>query len=123
MSQYRNEQLGSDDRRLRTAAERIAPIPTVTFHPMTSSTASQLHPKLKFNDRDYEFNELPRTAQLLLNDLMRIDQQIGQLQFELRHLQAAKQVYGTSLRKAMDEETQHPSQADGASSEHGTEAA
>lgn len=90
---------------------------------MTSSTATQFHPKLKFNDRDYEFNELPRTVQLLLNDLMRIDQQIGQLQFELRHLQAAKQVYGASLRKAMDEEAQHPSQADGASSEHGIEAA
>ncbi|MEB3166091.1 MAG: hypothetical protein VKO65_05405 [Cyanobacteriota bacterium] len=90
---------------------------------MTSSTATQFHPRLKFNDRDYEFNELPHTAQLLLNDLMRIDQQIAQLQFELRHLQAAKQVYGASLRKAMDAEAQHQNQADGASSEHGSEAA
>lgn len=71
---------------------------------MTITTEPQVRARLKFNDRDYEFDELPRPAQLLLNDLMRIDQQIGQLQFELRHLQAAKQVYGSSLRRTMAEE-------------------
>lgn len=71
---------------------------------MTTTTAPQPNLKLNFNDRDYEFSELPRTAQLLLQDMMRLEQQITQLQFELRHLQAAKQSYGTSLRKAMSEE-------------------
>ena len=72
--------------------------------PMTTTTAPQPNLKLNFNDRDYEFSELPRTAQLLLQDMMRLEQQITQLQFELRHLQAAKQTYGASLRKAMREE-------------------
>ncbi|MCP9878010.1 hypothetical protein KBZ17_15520 [Cyanobium sp. A2C-AMD] len=72
--------------------------------PMTTTTAPQPNLKLNFNDRDYEFSELPRTAQLLLQDMMRLEQQIAQQQFELRHLQAAKQTYGASLRKAMSEE-------------------
>lgn len=71
---------------------------------MTTTTAPQPNLKLNFNNRDYEFEELPRTAQLLLQDLMGLDQQIGKLQFELRHLQAARQVYGASLRKTMNEE-------------------
>jgi hypothetical protein len=73
---------------------------------MTSTAAPQLNVRLNFNNRDYEFEELPRTAQALLQDMMQIDKQIGQLQFELRHLQAARQVYGSSLRKTMNEEGQ-----------------
>jgi hypothetical protein len=71
---------------------------------MTTTTAPQTNLKLNFNNRDYAFAELPRTAQLLLQDMMQLDQQIGRLQFELRHLQAARQVYGNSLRKTMNEE-------------------
>lgn len=88
---------------------------------MTSAPGTQNHPKLTFHDRDYEFNELPRPAQLLLNDMMRIDQQISQLQFELRHLQAARQVYSASLRKAMDDELQKSEH--GPDGDFGTEAA
>lgn len=73
---------------------------------MTTSSATQPALKLNFNNRDYEFDELPRTAQMLLQDMMRLDQQIGKLQFELRHLQAAKQVYGSSLRKTMNDEAE-----------------
>ena len=77
---------------------------TSGYFQMTTTTAPQPNLKLNFNDRDYEFSELPRTAQLLLQDMMRLDQQITQQQFELRHLQAAKHTYGASLRKAMSEE-------------------
>lgn len=73
---------------------------------MTSTVAPPTNLKLNFNDREYDFSELPRNAQLLLQDMMRIDQQINQLQFELRHLQAARQVYGRSLGKAMTDEQQ-----------------
>jgi seryl-tRNA synthetase len=73
---------------------------------MTSTVAPQPNLKLNFNDREYDFSELPPNAQLLLQDMMRIDQQINQLQFELRHLQAARRVYGSSLGKAMSEEAQ-----------------
>ena len=77
--------------------------PLDTFQ-MTTTTAPQPNVKLNFNDRDYEFSELPRTAQLLLQDMMQLEQQITKLQFELRHLQAAKHTYSTSLRNAMSEE-------------------
>jgi hypothetical protein len=42
----------------------------------------------------------------MLQDMMRIDQQINQLQLELRHLQAARRVYGPSIGNAMSEEPQ-----------------
>lgn len=78
---------------------------------MTTTTPQATNLKLNFNNKDYEFSDLPRTAQLLLQDMMQIDQQISKLQFELRHLQAARQVYGSSLRKTMaEEEAEHPSE-------------
>jgi iron uptake system EfeUOB component EfeO/EfeM len=70
---------------------------------MTATTAPQSL-KLNYKDRDYDISELPRTAQLLLQDMVRLDQQISQLQFELRHLQAARQIYSSSLLKSMNEE-------------------
>ena len=78
---------------------------------MTTTTAPQTNLKLNYNDRDYEFSELPPTAQVLLQDMMRLDQQVNQLQFELRHLQAAKHTYSASLRKAMNEEANAESSA------------
>lgn len=71
---------------------------------MTSTATAPTNLKLNYNDREYPFEELPRTAQLLLQDMVRLDQQISQLQFELRHLQAARQMYGNSLRKTMQED-------------------
>lgn len=87
---------------------------------MTTTPTAQPNLKLNYNNRDYEFDELPRTAQLLLQDMMRLDQQIGTLQFELRHLQAAKQVYGSSLRKTMNDEAEEQGHegGDGHSHEH-----
>lgn len=73
---------------------------------MTSTVAPQTNLRLNFNDREYDFSELPRNAQFLLQDMMRIDQQINQLQFELRHLQTARRVYYSSFGKAMSEELQ-----------------
>jgi hypothetical protein len=79
---------------------------------MTTTTPQATNLKLNFNNKDYEFSDLPRTAQLLLQDMMQMDQQISKLQYELRHLQAARQVYGSSLRKTMvEEEAEHPSEA------------
>jgi hypothetical protein len=71
---------------------------------LTSHAEPQANLRLNFNNRDYEFSELPRNAQLLLQDLMGLDQQISKLQLELRHLQAARQMYGARLRKTMNEE-------------------
>ena len=81
--------------------------------PMTSTATAPTHLKLNYNDREYPFEELPRTAQLLLQDMVRLDQQISQLQFELRHLQAARQTYGNSLRKAMQDELQEAERSGG----------
>ena len=84
---------------------------------MTSSIAPQSHVKVNFNDREYEFSELPPNAQMILQDMVRLDQQIGQLQFELRHLQAAREVYGRSLGKTMNEEAashEHSGESDNA---------
>lgn len=67
-------------------------------------TDQQATLRLNYNNRDYEYGDLPRNAQLLLQDIMRLDQQIAQLQFELRHLQAARHVYGSSLGRAINEE-------------------
>ena len=94
----------TEHRRSCPLGQRSSPLGPLETFLMTTTTAPQPNLKLNFNDRDYEFSELPRTAQLLLQDMMRLEQQITQLQFELRHLQAAKQSYGTSLRKAMSEE-------------------
>lgn len=69
---------------------------------LTSHAEQQANVRLNYNNRDYEFSELSRDAQLLLQDIMRLDQQIAQLQFELRHLQAARHLYGSSLRQAMN---------------------
>jgi hypothetical protein len=83
----------------------------ITHLMMTTTTPQATNLKLNFNNKDYEFSDLPRTAQLLLQDMMQMDQQISKLQFELRHLQAARQVYGSSLRKTMaEEEAEHPSE-------------
>lgn len=71
---------------------------------MTSSSATKANVKVNFNNRDYAFEELPRNTQLLLKDLMRLDEQISQLQFQLRHLQAAHHTYSASLRQAMNEQ-------------------
>lgn len=65
---------------------------------MTTTTPQATNQKLNFNNKDYEFSDLPRTAQLLPQDMMQMDQQISKLQFELRHLQAARQV-GASERR------------------------
>jgi hypothetical protein len=80
---------------------------------MTTATAPQVNLRLNFNNRDYEFEDLPRSAQVLLQDMVRIDQQISELQFQLRHLQAARHTYGSSLSKAMKDEEQNPDHADG----------
>ena len=79
---------------------------------MTSTATAPTHLKLNYNDREYPFEELPRPAQLLLQDMVRLDQQISQLQFELRHLQAARQMYGTTLRKTMQDEEQQADRAE-----------
>lgn len=71
---------------------------------MTTTTEPQTTLKLNYKDRDYDYSELPRRAQLILQDMVRLDQQVNQLQFELRHLQAARQVYSSSLLKSMNDE-------------------
>ena len=70
---------------------------------MTTISAPPINLTLNFNNRDYDFSELPRTAQLLLQDMVQIDQQLSKLQFELRSLQAARQSYGIRIRQAMTE--------------------
>lgn len=88
---------------------------------MTTTTAPQPNLRLNFNNRDYEFDELPRTAQLLLQDMVRLDQELGTLQFQVRHLQAARQAYGARLRQTMNEEVEgNPNDGD-AGTDHGGE--
>jgi seryl-tRNA synthetase len=71
---------------------------------MTTIASPTTNLKLNYNNRDYEFEELPHGVQLLLQDLMRMDQRINELQFELRHLQAAKQIYSINLQRTMREQ-------------------
>ncbi len=70
---------------------------------MTTTAAPQANLKVNINDRDYDYSELPQKAQLVLRDMMRIDQRMSELQFELRHLQAARQLYGSGVRQAIQE--------------------
>ena len=88
---------------------------------MTTTTAPQTTLKLNYKDRDYEFSELPRTAQLLLQDMVRLDQEVSQLQFQLRHLQAARQVYSSNLVKSMssEESAKHSANGNGSEGEDG----
>ncbi|MFM7312578.1 MAG: hypothetical protein ACKO0M_05325 [Cyanobium sp.] len=80
---------------------------------MTTANAPHVNLRLNFNDRDYTFQELPQTAQQLLKDIAGLDQQIGQLQFDLRHLQAAREVFSTALRTTMVNQTQGSDDSDG----------
>lgn len=80
---------------------------------MPSATAAQYHLKLNFNERDYEFQELPEKAQDLVKDLMRLEEKISELSHELRHLQAARDMYSANLRATMMREGQNPEHHDG----------
>jgi hypothetical protein len=76
---------------------------------MTTTTAPQITLEFNYKDRDYEYSEIPRTAQLLPQIMVRPNQQVSELQFELRHLQAKKQVYSSNLVKSVgpEETTEH----------------
>ena len=78
---------------------------------MTATASAPTNLKVNINDRDYDFSELPRTAQLVLQDMMRVDKKINELQFELRHLQAARQLYSSGVRKAMQDENMDQAEA------------
>jgi hypothetical protein len=60
--------------------------------------------KVNINGQEYNFEDLPKNAQLLLQDLMRMDTEMNELQYRLRQLQAAKQVYLSSLQQTMSDE-------------------
>ena len=85
---------------------------------MTTTAAPQANLKVNINDRDYDYAELPQKAQLVLRDMMRIDQRISELQFELRHLQAARQLYGSGVRQAIQEEGVHENDSEQAGNGH-----
>ena len=85
---------------------------------MTTTAAPQANLKVNINDRDYDYAELPQKAQLVLRDMMRIDQRISELQFELRHLRAARQLYGSGVRQAIQEEGVHENDSEQAGNGH-----
>lgn len=69
---------------------------------VTSTASSKM--KVNINGQEHAFEDLPKNAQLLLQDLMRMDNEINELQYRLRQLQAAKQVYLSSLQQTMSAE-------------------
>ncbi len=61
--------------------------------------------KVNINGQEYTMQDLPQNVQVILQDLMRMEQEIKELQYRLRQLNAARQVYLSSLQQSMAQQT------------------
>jgi hypothetical protein len=55
-------------------------------------------PVFGIDGQDYPVDQLPDGVRMMVGDLLRISQEIQELQYRLRHMQAAQQVYVNSVR-------------------------
>lgn len=65
--------------------------------------------KVNIDGQEYAMNDLPQNVQVILQDLMRMEQEINELQYRLRQLNAARQAYLSSLQQSMAQQPASPS--------------
>ena len=69
---------------------------------MTDATsqeqAAQQPALLTIDDQAYEVNAIPDEIKVLVNDLIRVDQELSELQYRVRHAQAAQQTYIATIK-------------------------
>ena len=53
---------------------------------------------LTIDDTAYEISSIPDEIKVLVNDLIRVDQELAELQYRLRHTQAAQQTYVATIK-------------------------
>jgi hypothetical protein len=69
-----------------------------------TSAANRSQVKVNLNGEEYNLEDLPKNAQMLLQDLMRMENEMNELQYRLRQMQAARQVYLANLQQVMASE-------------------
>jgi hypothetical protein len=67
--------------------------------------------KVNINGQEYAMSDLPDNVQVILQDLMRMEQEIKDLQYRLRQLNAARQVYLSSLQQSVAEQSTSAAEA------------
>ena len=72
---------------------------------MTDDASQEPNPPqpslLTIDDRAYEISSIPDDIKVLVNDLIRVDQELAELQYRLRHTQAAQQTYVATIKSEL----------------------
>lgn len=56
---------------------------------------------LTIDNTAYEISAIPDEIKVLVNDLIRVDQELAELQYRLRHTQAAQQTYVATIKSEL----------------------
>lgn len=67
-----------------------------------SASVEQERPVFNIDGVTYAMDSLPETVTLLINDLLRFNQEQGELQYRLRTIQAAQQTYVAVIKQELD---------------------
>lgn len=67
-----------------------------------SQSPQQERPVFNIDGVTYAMESLPESVTLLINDLLRFNQEQGELQFRLRTIQAAQQTYVAVIKQELD---------------------
>jgi hypothetical protein len=57
---------------------------------------------LTVDDKTYNVDSIPDEVKILVNDLIRVNQELGELQYRLRHGQAAQQTYVATIKAELE---------------------
>jgi len=57
---------------------------------------------LTVDDKTYDVASIPDEVKVLVNDLIRLNQELGELQYRLRYSQAAQQTYVATIKAELE---------------------
>ncbi|MBM3938673.1 MAG: hypothetical protein FJ333_08505 [Sphingomonadales bacterium] len=57
---------------------------------------------LTVDDKTYDVANIPDEVKVLVNDLIRLNQELTELQYRLRHSQAAQQTYVATIKAELE---------------------
>ena len=80
------------------------------MEPIWTEGESSQHdqPLLTIDDKSYDATKIPETVRLYVEDLVRNNQERGQLEFRLRQLDAARTAYLAAIRDELDSSGAQP---------------
>lgn len=67
-----------------------------------SQSGEQERPIFNIDGVTYAMDSLPESVSILINDLLRFNQEQGELQFRLRTIQAAQQTYVAVIKQELE---------------------